>query len=145
MIQTEKHLWFPYVNKQAVHRGKCCLKLEWWQGPPIMKQNSMNLCFNACLFIQLWKQREFVCLVCSGVKKKQSMKIFLFWLTMSSSKLRGAHFQRANEVQSLTRTLSSQRILTHNVLAHTFFLKCRGNGHFFLKSRPSTFFFFFFF
>lgn len=43
-----------------------------------------KLFFKLCLFIQPWKQRRCVYLVCSG-RKNQPMKIIVFWLIYSIS------------------------------------------------------------
>ena len=81
------HSW---INKLISEENKVpeeCLKLERWQGPPNknkVKQYEIVLSFKVglfILFIQSWKQSEFVYLVCLRMKKKKnpSTRIFLFF------------------------------------------------------------------
>ena len=51
------------MNKQSVLRRKHCLKLEKVAGSATYKQSK-----TVCQFIQSWKQRQFVYLVCLDIK-----------------------------------------------------------------------------
>ena len=84
-----------WINKLLSEENKVpdhCLKREKWQGPPHVnkvKQYDIVLSFNVSLFIQFiqsWKQREFVYLVCLGINN-QSMKIFVLQLEFLPSKI----------------------------------------------------------
>ena len=83
--------WISY-SQRKINSPKHCLKLESWQGPPHInktKQREIVLSFKASLFsqfIQSWKQRQSVYLVCWGMNKISQWRSF----SSPSPKLRSA-------------------------------------------------------
>ena len=101
-IHTQKHLFFhDWINKLNIRTPEHCLKLERWQGPPNInkvKQYEIVLSFKVSLynqFIHSWKWRQFVYLVCLGIKESVSEDRSLI-ITISSPKLRCAPFKNTH-------------------------------------------------
>ena len=76
---------FSEENKIAEH----CWKLGRWQDPPHInkvKQYTV-LSFKVSLFIQSWKPRQSVCLVCLGRRKRSANEDLSLLINISSPKL----------------------------------------------------------